>query len=121
MNRFLRFRRRRDARKQRPACMRLELEPLEARNLLNAAPTNVLVNNPAEDTIPMQDTQSESAIVLGADSNVVTTMNEVRRSESTRSTALARCTNPLYIDWKRMKNSATSSRNAEPRIRSATV
>jgi hypothetical protein len=53
---------------------RLELELLEERNLLSI--TNVLVNNPAEDTIPMQDTQSESAIVLGAGSNVVVAYND---------------------------------------------
>jgi hypothetical protein len=56
---------------------RLELELLEARNLLNGGtPTNVLVNNPAEDTIPMQDTQSEAAIVLGPNSNVVVAFND---------------------------------------------
>jgi hypothetical protein len=50
------------------------MEHLEARCLLSF--TNVLVNNPAEDTIPMQDTQSETAIVLGADSNVVVAFND---------------------------------------------
>jgi hypothetical protein len=54
----------------------LELELLEARSLLDGTPTNVLVNNPAEDTIPKQDTQSESAIVLGANSNIVVAYND---------------------------------------------
>jgi hypothetical protein len=62
--------------RRRPAGVRLELELLEARNLLNGTPTNVLVNNPAEDTIPKQDTQSETAIVLGANSNVVVAYND---------------------------------------------
>jgi hypothetical protein len=59
---------------RRPQSQRLELELLEARNLLSF--TNVLVNNPAEDTIPKQDTQSETAIVLGANSNVVVAYND---------------------------------------------
>jgi hypothetical protein len=59
---------------RRPHSRRLELELLEARNLLSF--TNVLVNNPAEDTIPKQDTQSETAIVLGANSNVVVAYND---------------------------------------------
>jgi hypothetical protein len=37
---------------------------------------NVLVNDPTEDTIPMQDTQSETAIVLGAGSKVVVAYND---------------------------------------------
>jgi hypothetical protein len=53
----------------------LELELLEARNLLNGTPTNVLVNNPAEDTT-VHDTQSETAIVLGANSNIVVAYND---------------------------------------------
>jgi hypothetical protein len=57
--------------KRRPTSERLRLEHLEARNLLDGTPSNVLVNNPAEDTIPMQDTQSETAIVLGANSKIV--------------------------------------------------
>ncbi len=75
MNRFTPFRRL-DATKRRPTSVRLELEFLEARYLLNGTPTNVLVNNPAEDTIPMQDTQSETAIVLGANSKVVVAYND---------------------------------------------
>ena len=47
-------------------------------------------------------------------------MKVVRRSDSSRDTAPARSTNPSYIDWKRMKNSAMSARNCVPRIRSAT-
>jgi hypothetical protein len=70
MNRFPRFRYQPDTQRRRPACVRLNLEFLEPRNLLNVTPTNVLVNNPAEDTTA-QDTQSETAIVLGAKSNVV--------------------------------------------------
>jgi hypothetical protein len=76
MSRFTRLRRRPNPRKQRPASARLELELLEARNLLDGSLTNVLVNNPAEDTISMQDTQSESAIVLGANSKIVVAYND---------------------------------------------
>lgn len=54
---------------------RLELELLEARNLLDGGLTNVLVNNPALDTTA-QDTQSETAIVLGAGSNIVVAYND---------------------------------------------
>jgi hypothetical protein len=62
--------------KRRIASTRLELELLEARNLLNAGtPTNVLVNNPTEDPTN-HDTQSETAIVLGANSNVVVAYND---------------------------------------------
>jgi hypothetical protein len=65
MNRFTLFQRRPQTKKRRrPAAVRLQLELLEPRNLLNVAPTNVLVNNPAEDTTA-QDTQSESTIVVG--------------------------------------------------------
>jgi hypothetical protein len=52
------------------------VELLEARNLPSGTPINVLVNNPAEDTIPKQDTQSETAIVLGANSKVVVAYND---------------------------------------------
>jgi hypothetical protein len=76
MKRFTRFRRRPHTTKGRPASARLEVELLEARNLLDGTPTNVLVNNPAEDTIPKQDTQSETAIVLGANSNIVVAYND---------------------------------------------
>jgi hypothetical protein len=51
----------------------LELELLEARNLLSF--TNVLVNNPAEDTTT-QDTQSESATVLGANAKLIVAFND---------------------------------------------
>ena len=47
-------------------------------------------------------------------------MKVVRRSDNSRVTASARSTNPVYIDWKRMKNSEMSARNCVPRIRSAT-
>jgi hypothetical protein len=50
------------------------VEPLEARNLLSF--TNVLVSYPAEDTLPRQDTQSETAVVLGANSNVIVAFND---------------------------------------------
>src|SRR5262249_33616412 len=57
----------------------LELELLEARNLLSF--TNILVNNPAEDMANYfghtnLDTQNESALVLGANSNVVVAYND---------------------------------------------
>jgi hypothetical protein len=60
--------------KRRWPSRRLELELLEARNLLSV--TNVLVNDPTEDTIPTQDTQSETAIVLGANSKIVVAYND---------------------------------------------
>jgi hypothetical protein len=53
----------------------LLVELLEGRNLLSGF-TNVLVNDPTEDTIPMQDTQSETAIVLGAGSKIVVAYND---------------------------------------------
>src|SRR5262249_46888919 len=74
MKRFTGFRRSPSTNKRPPASVRLEVELLEARNLLSL--TNVLANNPAEDTIPMQDTQSETAIVLGADSHIVVAYND---------------------------------------------
>jgi hypothetical protein len=52
----------------------LLVELLEGRNLLSGF-TNVLVNNPALDTTP-QDTQSETAITLGAGSNVIVAYND---------------------------------------------
>jgi hypothetical protein len=58
------------ASRRRPA-----LEPLEARNLLDGGLANVLVNNPATDT-SAQDTQSETAIVLGAGSKIVVAYND---------------------------------------------
>jgi hypothetical protein len=54
---------------QRPLRRRPLLELLEGRSLPSGL-ANVLVNNPAEDTTA-QDTQSETAIVLGAGSKVV--------------------------------------------------
>jgi hypothetical protein len=75
MNLYTRFLRSR-TKIGRPVFVRPEVELLEARNLLSAPPTNVLVNNPAEDTIPMQDTQSETAIVLGSKSNAVVAYND---------------------------------------------
>jgi hypothetical protein len=70
--------------------MRLQVELLEARNLLNWTPTNVLVNNPADDTIPKQDTQSETAIVLGANSNVIVAYND---------TGVASLSNPTDVGY----------------------
>jgi hypothetical protein len=43
----------------------------------------------------------------------------VRSSESSRDTALARSTNPPYIDCSDRKNSVMSARNCVPRMRSA--
>jgi hypothetical protein len=73
MNRIALSPRRSPTQRRRPQTRRLELERLEARNLLSF--TNVLVNNPAEDTT-IHDTQSETAIVLGAKSNVVVAYND---------------------------------------------
>jgi hypothetical protein len=64
---------------QRRSHGRLLAELLEARNLLDGGLANVLVNNPALDTTA-QDTQSETAIVLGADSKVVVAYNDTVRS-----------------------------------------
>jgi hypothetical protein len=75
MTRFTRFGRRPSVTKRRPAPVRLEVELLEARNLLSTPPTNVLVNNPAEDTTA-QDTQSETAIVLGPNSRITAAFND---------------------------------------------
>ena len=61
-----------------------------------------------------------SASRTGADSSVDTTTKVVRLSASVRVTASARSTKPSYIVWNRRKNSAMSSRNCEPRMRSAT-
>jgi hypothetical protein len=52
----------------------LLVELLECRNLLSGL-TNVLVNDPTEDTTA-QDTQSETAIVLGAGSKIVVAYND---------------------------------------------
>jgi hypothetical protein len=85
MNRFPRFRRRLDANKRRLTCVRLNLEFLEPRNLLNGTPTNVLVNNPAEDKTA-QDTQNETAIVLGSGSKITVAFNDDFRSLLTSPT-----------------------------------
>src|SRR5262245_12285792 len=53
----------------------LLLELLEARNLLDGGLANVLVNDPALDRTA-QDTQSETAIVLGAGGNIVVAFND---------------------------------------------
>jgi hypothetical protein len=52
----------------------LALEPLEARSLLDSGLANILVNDPTLDTTA-QDTQSETAIVLGASSQVIVAYN----------------------------------------------
>src|SRR5262245_11193863 len=64
------FRHSTSARRRRsaPPRARPQLEPLEARNLLSF--TNVLVNDPTADTTAF-DTQSETALVLGAGGTVV--------------------------------------------------
>jgi hypothetical protein len=51
------------------------VEYLEGRHLPSSL-ANVLVNDPSEDTIPMQDTQSETAIVLGDKSKIVVAYND---------------------------------------------
>src|SRR5437660_542428 len=62
---------------QRPASLRLFLEPLEDRTLLSFS--NVLVSNVAADT-GSNDTQSETSLVL-AGSTVVVGFNDSERSE----------------------------------------
>jgi hypothetical protein len=59
--------------RRRPPRARLQLEPLEARNLLSF--TNVLVNDPTAD-LTFRDTQSETAVVLGSGGNVVVAFND---------------------------------------------
>src|SRR5262249_13363847 len=54
---------------------RLHVEVLEARNLLDGGLANVLVNDPNAD-LTDQDTQSETALVLGAGSNVIVAYND---------------------------------------------
>src|SRR5215472_11428424 len=54
---------------------RLALETLEARSLLDSGLANILVNDPTLDTTA-QDTQSETAIVLGAGSKVIVAYND---------------------------------------------
>ena len=81
MNRVPLFRRRPRTKKRRPSFARPQVELLEARNLLSGTPTNVLVNNPAEDNgiwygQPGLDTESETAIVLGQRSTVVVAYND---------------------------------------------
>jgi hypothetical protein len=54
---------------------RLALEALEARSLLDSGLASILVNDPTQDTTA-QDTQSETAIVLGANSKVIVAYND---------------------------------------------
>ena len=61
-----------------------------------------------------------SASCNGADSSVVTTMNEVSCCLSTASTSLARFTKPSSMVRNNVKNSVISLRNRAPRMRSAT-
>jgi hypothetical protein len=75
MNPFTLPRRSQPMKRRKAAPVRLELEFLEARTLLDGTPANILVNNPAEDTTS-HDTQSETAIVLGANSSVVVAYND---------------------------------------------
>ncbi len=74
MNRFT-LSRRRQPRTKRPARARPVLEPLEARSLLDSGLANILVNDPTQDTTA-QDTQSETAIVLGDGSKVIVAYND---------------------------------------------
>jgi hypothetical protein len=100
MNRIAFFPCRPSTKQRRPQTRRLELELLEARNLLSF--TNVLVNNPAEDTIPKQDTQSETAIVLGANSNVVVAYND------TGATTYPTPVNPVLAGYSVSTNAGAS-------------
>jgi hypothetical protein len=68
MNRFTLSRWPHTRKRRGAAC--LELELLEARNLLDGALANILVNDPALDTTP-QDLQNQTAIVLGSGNTVV--------------------------------------------------
>src|SRR5262245_13857397 len=63
----------RETKARPPVRRRPEVERLEERNLLSFA--NVLVNDPTPDTTAI-DTQSETAVVLGADSHVVVAYND---------------------------------------------
>jgi len=69
------FRRRKPSRHAATSRTRLGLEPLEPRNLLDGGLANVLVNDPRLDTTP-QDTQNQTATVLGAGSKVVVAYND---------------------------------------------
>jgi len=66
---------RRSSRRVGTSATRLALEPLEARTLLDVGLPNILVNDPALDTTA-RDTQSETAIVLGAQSKVIVAFND---------------------------------------------
>jgi hypothetical protein len=70
------------------------LEPLEARSLLS----NVVVNNPAEDTGP-NNTQSETSIVLGSGSNVIAGFNDSGSYNGS---------NNHFTGWSTSSNSGTS-------------
>src|SRR5262245_66668852 len=76
----------------------LLLEPLEARNLLDGGLANVLVNDPALDTTA-EDTQSETAIVLGADSKVIVAYND---------TGSVSVDPDLFTGWALSTNGGTS-------------
>jgi hypothetical protein len=67
----------------------------EALNLLNGGLANILVDDPTTDTIPFQDTQSETAIVLGANSKVVVAYND---------TGLTSVGFPGYMGWSMSAN-----------------
>ncbi len=72
---LLHHRTRHSRHRRQPPRPRLLVELLEARNLLDGGLANVLVNNAALDTTA-QDTQSETAIVLGAGSKVIVAYND---------------------------------------------
>ena len=69
------FRRRRQSRHAAKSPLRLGLEALEPRNLLDGGLANVLVNDPALDTTP-QDLQNQTAIVLGDNNTVIVAYND---------------------------------------------
>ena len=69
------FRRRRQSRHAAKSPVRLGLEALEPRNLLDGGLANVLVNDPALDTTP-QDLQNQAAIVLGDNNTVIVAYND---------------------------------------------
>src|SRR5262249_44499344 len=75
MNALMILRKRQSRRQQGMAKRFLHVEPLEARNLLDGGFANILVNNPNADSTA-QDTQSETAIVLGSGSRIVVAFND---------------------------------------------
>jgi hypothetical protein len=84
-------------RNKKPARVRLEVLELENRILPSGLP-NVLVNNPAEDTTS-QNTQSETAIAVAQNGNVVSVFND-SGSNATGS--------PQFTGWANSTNGGTS-------------